>query len=1084
MIKLFSSALLLVLGMSPLPRASAATLTFDANTAIAGAQDGSGTWSTTAQNWYNGTADVVWPNTTDTAIFGVGGTSGTVTVSGTVNAAAITFNQGGYTLSGGTVNANPASGTTFLFTTTGGTSTVSSGFSIAAGTQFRKTGSGILSMAGTSGGTAASPLSVLITGGTYSATTGYFDSILSVGLLNFFGAQPTNLTTEVILDAGTIRLTGTNSYAGATMRRIQVNAAGGAIIDGGGSGTQSGSVLGVGNYYSSPIVNNAAAASSLYLSNTSGSTAFQGAISGTGSITWNGAGTLALGAFNNSYTGGTVVRKGTLQLTNGSLGSNSLTLAAGTVLSLQNAVLPFTVSSTGVDQLLIQTGTVTVGGLNNIRLNAGSGFGPGTYTVLSAPAGGLAGSYEFDGGFNLTVPTDPTLTIPALVQIKNVNGAFYRLTLQNSATAEQVVVATATAPVVNIMPLGSSSTQGINPDSTWNGGGYRSGLYQRLVNDGRFTPHFVGSSNVLSAGSTPTGYNVLTGANENYHEGHGGYKSYDLLQNLNGNGGEGGNNGGYWLTTDSSKPGFQVNPDYVTLNIGGNDYAADPNETTAPVDRVDALLTLIQTLRPNARVVVGNLVYRTDTATVGPLQNTWFNPRLPGVVFNHTLAGYDLSMVDSYSVLSPGDSIAYLSSDHLHPTQTGYNIYSNVFYRGVVYGAAYWTGVAQGGQWSTVTGAGGTNFALNRARTVDRGAALDAATDVYFNANTAALSTTLGADLAVRSVNFTAGAAGPVTVGGANTLSLGMGGLTVQAGTGAHVLSAGVALTADQTWGNVSANALTVGGSIGGGQALTLTGTATLQVQTAPGTSTTASQSVSGSGAFIFSGANTYSGGTTLVGGATLTVANATGSGTGTGAVNVAGGSTLTNSNGTVGGALNVNGLVKGSGSFGAAVTVNSGGVFSATGSVGGDLRVIGGGTLAVDGGTLTVTGNVINDGTIRLTRGASLVVASGSTFTNRGTLDVISGSFQAPGGFQNTGTLLEASLTKVESTGLAGGVFTLSLNGYTGHTYQLQRSGSPDGGSFTNLGSSRAGTTGTRLSFSDPSPPASSAFYRVQVDP
>ena len=231
---------------------------------------------------------MAWPNTTGTY---------TVTVSGPVNAAAITFNQAGYTLSGSTVTANPASGSSFVFTTAGGTDTVSSTLSLAAGAQLRKTGAGTLSLTtALSGGTAASPLSALITGGTYGAASGYFDSLLAVGQLNVFGTNPTSLATEVILDAGTIKLTGTNSYAGAPTRRIQVNAAGGAIIDGGGSGTQAGSVLGVGNYYLSPVVNNAAAASSLYLSNASGSTAWQAVVSGGGSLTWNGAGTLALGA--------------------------------------------------------------------------------------------------------------------------------------------------------------------------------------------------------------------------------------------------------------------------------------------------------------------------------------------------------------------------------------------------------------------------------------------------------------------------------------------------------------------------------------------------------------------------------------------------------------------------------------------------------------------------------------------------------------------------------------------------------------------------------------------------------------------
>src|SRR5882672_10563897 len=88
----------------------AVTFTWDANTGTTGAQDGSGTWdAATSINWWNGTSDAVWPNTTaTTAIIGAaGGTAGTVTVSGTVTLNAITAaaaTSGNYTLSSGTLS--------------------------------------------------------------------------------------------------------------------------------------------------------------------------------------------------------------------------------------------------------------------------------------------------------------------------------------------------------------------------------------------------------------------------------------------------------------------------------------------------------------------------------------------------------------------------------------------------------------------------------------------------------------------------------------------------------------------------------------------------------------------------------------------------------------------------------------------------------------------------------------------------------------------------------------------------------------------------------------------------------------------
>ena len=92
---------------------------------------------------------------------------------------------------------------------------------------------------------------------------------------NRLGVQAASPTTVLTLDAGTLQITSATGNALATNRRVQVNAAGGSIAD-----------IGSNNFYQSDIINNAGAASSLYLSNISGTTQFQGAISGTGGVTW------------------------------------------------------------------------------------------------------------------------------------------------------------------------------------------------------------------------------------------------------------------------------------------------------------------------------------------------------------------------------------------------------------------------------------------------------------------------------------------------------------------------------------------------------------------------------------------------------------------------------------------------------------------------------------------------------------------------------------------------------------------------------------------------------------------------------
>lgn len=1079
-------------------RSNAAALTWDANTATAGAQDGAGTWNATNANWYNGTADVVWPNATDTAVFGAG-TTGTYSVTlGTVNAGALSFTQGGYSLTGGTLTLNPPSPPGgFTVSTAGGTTTINSALAGGAGTRLTKTGAGTLAIGNISGGTATNPTVGIVTGGTYSAATGSFDSILSVPFANVFGTLPTSPTTQILLDSGTLAFTGTNSAAVGTNRTIKVSTAGGAIIDNGG------------NQFYGQILDNAGSNTSFYFTNSAGKTstfANTAVVSGPGSVTLNGAGTTVFQAIN-TYTGATVLNNGTLQLNGGSLGTNTFSAASGTTLSLQGGYLRFDLSIS-TDRLFVP-GNLVTGGVNYLRLGIGNlpTVTPGAFPLVTA-AGSLtlAGSYQVDGGASLSVPSTSLIrqfggtTIPGggTTTGGTTGGTFYRLTPQPSSTGAQVVIAPAPANVINEMPLGSSITEGISADTNYAGGGYRSQLYQMLVNDGRFSPNFVGSNTVLDNAST-SGYNVLLGANQLHHEGHGGYTSAQILTNLNSNPGTGSNNGGYWLS-----PGGGVNPDYVTVSVGGNDYGGDGTLTTQPLNRVDAIATYIQQLRPGSNVLLGTLFYRTQTTNnngttvkVGDLQNMYFNPGLPAVVYNHVLAGHHVSFVDTSSV-TPGNSTVNIGPDGIHPLTSGYQILAGTWYNVIAFGSAYWTG-SQDGQWSTVNAGGATSFAQNYQLTVPRRTALDAGTDVYFNNNAGALATTLGTDLSVRGVNFAAGAAGPVTVGGGNTLTVGAGGITAQQNTGAHTISASVTAGVTQTWGNVSSNPLTISGNVSGTGKITTTNSYTVQVPIAADNSGTTTQTYTGTGTVILSGNNTNSGGMNLSSGK-LIVNNTSGSGTGTGPVSVGKAATLVN-DGSVGGSVLIDGAAGGGGVYGDVVTVNNGGTFDGAATINGRLTVSSGGVVALSSGTLSVSGGVVNNGTVRLAHGASLSVSanggtnlqgtarrgrgtdSGGTFINNGTLDIISGVLDAPAGFTNNGVVIDSRVVRARSVTMTAGVVEVGIDGYTGHAYQLQRSEAL-GGAYRNLGSPQSGATGGVLTFQDASPSTAQGFYRVQVDP
>jgi fibronectin-binding autotransporter adhesin len=206
-------------------------------------------------------------------------------------------------------------------------------------------------------------------------------------------------------------------------------------------------------------------------------------------------------------------------------------------------------------------------------------------------------------------------------------------------------------------------------------------------------------------------------------------------------------------------------------------------------------------------------------------------------------------------------------------------------------------------------------------------------------------------------------------------------------------------------------------------------------------------------------------------------------------------GGLLTN-NGTQAGTLNVNpgGIVQGNGTFGT-VHVAAGGSFSATGTIGGSFVVDSGALISLNGAgqALKVQGAITNNGVIRFERGAAFnAVGPAASLVNNGTIDIISGSASLPAGFINNGLVLDSRVVKVKAfaRSTSGDAVSVQIDGYPGHTYQLQRASSLVAEEFANVAnvpaqSNLAGNTAAiTLAFNDPSPLADQGFYRVQVDP
>jgi hypothetical protein len=144
-------------------------------------------------------------------------------------------------------------------------------------------------------------------------------------------------------------------------------------------------------------------------------------------------------------------------------------------------------------------------------------------------------------------------------------------------------------------------------------------------------------------------------------------------------------------------------------------------------------------------------------------------------------------------------------------------------------------------------------------------------------------------------------------------------------------------------------------------------------------------------------------------------------------------------------------------------------------------VSISSGATLYLAGGSLSVSGSIANNGIFKISGTPSL--ASTGSFVNNGVLDLINGPSTLPSNFVNHGTVLEAGNIAVRQVAMSGTTFSLSIQSYVEHNYQLQRATSTSNPAWTNIGSAQAGT-GSTLEFSDPSASGSNGFYKIVVSP
>jgi len=225
--------------------------------------------------------------------------------------------------------------------------------------------------------------------------------------------------------------------------------------------------------------------------------------------------------------------------------------------------------------------------------------------------------------------------------MKSMRGRMVGLALTATILVGGAVAAVGTAQAesnggVRVMPLGDSIT-----DGTQVPGGYRIGLWQRVVNGG-FRVDFVGSQ-----------FNGPANLGDHDHEGHPGWRIDQIDANIVG-----------WMQT--------FTPRTVLLHIGTNDVLQNFNLSTAP-NRLSTLIDRITNLAPAADVFVAQIIPLANPSQDSAART--FNAAIPGIVQSKVNAGRRVHLVDMHSALTTADLI-----DGVHPTAGGYDKMAATWY--------------------------------------------------------------------------------------------------------------------------------------------------------------------------------------------------------------------------------------------------------------------------------------------------------------------------------------------------------------------------------------------------------------------